>query len=788
MAQIIDLGKIRFSYQGTYNPATEYETNDVVKYGGNVYVYINATASTGNVPTNTTFWSLMVEGFKFQGSWSGSTAYKVGDAVAFGGTIYLAVADNTNQQPPNLTYWSKFIEGLQYEGVYSGSTQYQKSDVVRYGNNVYIALQTTSGNIPTNVTYWDLLVGGVKFEGAYSGSTTYQLNDIVSYGGSSYIALQETTNNLPTDPTFWSMLANGTFPSQTGQEGKFLSTDGTQVLWTSDLAADEFTVNNVLYVGSGAEAFETSAALTNSVAVFQFDNDLTESSFAQLAFQNADSSSSTDIIAYMNNGDDSKGWIGMGITGSTFDDTTYGITAPGDGYIFHETAGTPGTYTGNMVFATGANGSENKIIFAAGGFDSGLTQMEITPGVNVHVEIPTPSISPTTGALTVVGGVGVQGDMNIQGNVNIVGEISFGGEGTVVETQNLAVSDPAVFVGSNNTADTFDLGIIAEYAEDVVDQVRSINNKSLTNNVATLTTTVAHGYSTGDVVVISGVDATFNGTYIITGTPLSTTFTYAKTAGNVSSTAVSPTGTATVTHERRWGGVVRDASDGVVKVFSGSTAKPTNTVDFANAGLTFAPIKAGAGDFTSLTTGNITSTSGTINLGGTVNISSAANFTGANVTLGSGTWSGAPTFSGNVTFSGSPVFTGSPSFTGGVRIQELLEDIVDTTHTSNAIPIDYSLGNVFFLTNSLSANATVNMTNVPTTDGRVFTINILVTQGSTGYIPNVLNVNGSSTTIRWAAGITPTPTSSNGKIDVFTFTVYRRGGAFVVFGSANLNF
>ena len=788
MAQIIDLGKIRFSYQGTYNPATEYETNDVVKYGGNVYVYINATSSTGNVPTNTTFWSLMVEGFKFQGSWSGSTAYKVGDAVAFGGTIYLAVSDNTNQQPPNITYWSKFIEGLQYEGIYSGSTQYQKSDVVRYGNNIYVSLQTTLGNIPTNTTYWDLLVEGINFEGAYNGSSTYQINDIVSYGGSSYIAILETTGNNPTDPTYWAILANGTFPSQTGQNGKFLSTDGTQVLWTSDLSADEFTVNNVLYVGPGAETFSTSANLTNPIAVFKFDNDLSESSFSQIAFQNADSSSSTDVIAYMNNGDDSKGWIGMGIAGSTFDDTTYGITNPGDGYIFHETSGTQGTYTGNMVFATGANGSENKIVFAAGGYDSGNTQMEIFPDVNVHIEIPTPSTSPTTGALTVVGGVGVQGDMNIQGNVNIVGEISFGGEGTVVETQNLAVSDPTVFVGSNNTADTFDLGIIAEYAEDVVDQVTTVTNKALTNNVATLTTSAAHNYSTGDVVVVAGVDSTFNGTYIITGTPLATTFTYAKTAGNVSSTAVSPTGTATVTHERRWGGVVRDASDGVVKVFSGSTAKPSNTVDFSNAGLSFAPIKAGAGDFTSITTGNITSTSGTVNLGGTVNISSAANFTGANVTLGSGTWSGTPTFSGNITFSGSPVFTGTPSFTGGVRVQELLEDIVDTTHTSNAIPIDYSLGNVFFLTNSLSANATVNITNAPTTDGRVFTVNLVITQQSTGYIPSTLNINGSSVSIRWAYGVTPTPTSVLNKIDIFTFTIIRRSSGFVALGSASTNF
>jgi hypothetical protein len=71
----------------------------------------------------------------------------------------------------------------------------------------------------------------------------------------------------------------------------------------------------------------------------------------------------------------------------------------------------------------------------------------------------------------------------------------------------------------------------------------SITNKALTSNVATLTTSAAHGLSTGLEITISGVDATFNGTYTITGAPTTTTFTYAKTADNVTSAAVSPAGT-----------------------------------------------------------------------------------------------------------------------------------------------------------------------------------------------------------------------------------------------------
>jgi hypothetical protein len=71
----------------------------------------------------------------------------------------------------------------------------------------------------------------------------------------------------------------------------------------------------------------------------------------------------------------------------------------------------------------------------------------------------------------------------------------------------------------------------------------SITNKALTTNVATLTTSAVHGLCTGMEIVITGVDATFNGTYRITGVPTTTTFTYAKTATNVASTPVSPAGT-----------------------------------------------------------------------------------------------------------------------------------------------------------------------------------------------------------------------------------------------------
>ena len=73
----------------------------------------------------------------------------------------------------------------------------------------------------------------------------------------------------------------------------------------------------------------------------------------------------------------------------------------------------------------------------------------------------------------------------------------------------------------------------------------SISNKALTSNVATLTTTTAHGLAVGMQVVVTGVGSPFDGEYRVTGVPTTTTFTYAKTNANIVSITVSPVGTGT---------------------------------------------------------------------------------------------------------------------------------------------------------------------------------------------------------------------------------------------------
>lgn len=77
-----------------------------------------------------------------------------------------------------------------------------------------------------------------------------------------------------------------------------------------------------------------------------------------------------------------------------------------------------------------------------------------------------------------------------------------------------------------------------------------LTNKALTSNVATLATAEPHGYAVGAQVLVTGVDVTFNGLHTVTAVPSVTTFSFAKTASDVSSTAT--TGLADPT--QRWEG------------------------------------------------------------------------------------------------------------------------------------------------------------------------------------------------------------------------------------------
>lgn len=732
--QLIDLGNIRFIWKGEHVQANTYELNDVVRYNNIVWIYTNPIPASGIAITNTNYWARMVEGSEIP-----PTEGQAGKVLKTDGTLtfwsasfdtFLIGQDITDFiTAAGLTDVALGIEGsstsfVQTALVNTGSGISSSADFIAYTSNGtnesgWIDMGITNGSF--NDPAFSLTGPGdgyVFMSGAIAGVVTVDQYNVASgtlnlitdtphqmiqgvifdlvlpvapalEGRYTVLSAPTTTQisvPVPAGYTGGNVALTNVINSQinkfTGDGNLVLATDGTglenniiiaagglqsgseQIIITPNSGIDitgdtrvagDSELTGTVYVGSGARAYETSAELTNPGAVFKLNG----APYAQIAIQNASTNSSSDVIAYANNGVDAAGWIDMGITGSTFSQSTFGITGPNDGYIFMEApAGTTGK--GNLVLATGANGTENKIVFAAGGYDSGNEQMSITPDVNVHIEIPTPSTSATTGALTVVGGVGIQGD------VNIAGDITFGGTGTTLSTTTLSVNDPIVFVGDGNPADSKDLGIVGEYVS---------------------------GGST------------------------------------------------------KYSGIVRDASDGVFKFYKDTTIAPTaGVVDFSGAGLLYSDIKAGG-----ISANTITS-SGLISAPGGLSVS------------------------------------GGASLTGTVDVQELREQIVNVTLSSNIATLDWTLGNIYYIGTAPTGNMTFSASNVPADSDKAMTINVLVVQGSTGYIPTTLNINGSAQTIRWSGGSSPTPTSSAGKIDIFSFNLLRVGSSWVVIANSNLNY
>lgn len=218
MTQLINLGKLRFAFSGEWDESTVYEFNDVVKYGGNVYVYTYALKTAGHAPTDSAYWALMVEGFKFQGVYNEDASYRVGDGVAFGGKVFVALADNTGIQPTDTNTWSQFADGVQYEGVYDETTIYQKNDIVKYGASAFIAKTDTLNHVPTDGMYWDKLVDGIAASGVWNSGAQYGLNSIVAYGANLYIAIAPNMNQVPAaqdgmvNSDFWQLFNTGLRP------------------------------------------------------------------------------------------------------------------------------------------------------------------------------------------------------------------------------------------------------------------------------------------------------------------------------------------------------------------------------------------------------------------------------------------------------------------------------------------------------------------------------------------------------------------------------------------------
>lgn len=102
-----------------WEAAETYTKYMFVHYQGNVYMYINDTASVAHLPTDTTYWALVGlrgeqgagdTGLNLRYSWSSAVSYAPLDVVVYNDALWVAQATSTGEVPQDgSAYWQGLI-------------------------------------------------------------------------------------------------------------------------------------------------------------------------------------------------------------------------------------------------------------------------------------------------------------------------------------------------------------------------------------------------------------------------------------------------------------------------------------------------------------------------------------------------------------------------------------------------------------------------------------------------------------------------------------------------------
>ena len=134
----------------------------------------------------------------------------------------------------------------------------------------------------------------------------------------------------------------------------------------------------------------------------------------------------------------------------------------------------------------------------------------------------------------------------------------------------------------------------------------------------------------------------------------------------------------------------------------------------------------------------------------------------------------------------SAFYTGNPALVGAIETCNVVASAATGT-----INVDAKTSTVWYYTSNASANFTLNFRGNSSTTlasilatGQAITIAFLNTNGSTAYYANAFNIDGSSATVKWTNGSTPSAGNPS-SIDVYSFTIIKTAATptYTVIGS-----
>ncbi len=103
------------------------------------------------------------------------------------------------------------------------------------------------------------------------------------------------------------------------------------------------------------------------------------------------------------------------------------------------------------------------------------------------------------------------------------------------------------------------------------------------------------------------------------------------------------------------------------------------------------------------------------------------------------------------------------------KLQAYSETYNSTTISSGVLAINLNLGTIFNV--NLNANITsITVSNIDATSANSFTL-FLTADGTQRTVSWTIN----GTAVKWPSSLSPTPTSTNGKVDIFSFSTNNGG-------------
>ena len=159
MKEFVIAGKTLGKSYPIWESRTAYAKNDIVAYGGILYIVVKEVKSDNITPPSTSesFDIYTETTFSYDGIWDVNGTFESDSVWYYNGNFYrnLTGENRTLESDEN---WEK-VKIESYKGEYAHSKPYYSGDIVYYSNNFYEHLEYGSGSdehYPSNEKYWKL--------------------------------------------------------------------------------------------------------------------------------------------------------------------------------------------------------------------------------------------------------------------------------------------------------------------------------------------------------------------------------------------------------------------------------------------------------------------------------------------------------------------------------------------------------------------------------------------------------------------------------------------------------